>query len=71
MTFAERLISLRKSHKLTQKQIYESLKMAPTVYKRYELGQHEPAFKQLWSLADYFSVSIDYLVGRSDNPQRL
>jgi hypothetical protein len=36
--------------------------------KPLEYTEREPAFKYLIALADYFNVSIDYLVGRSDNP---
>ncbi len=71
MSFSERLVELRKNHSLTQKQVYEGVGMSPLGYQRYEYGQREPAYKQLISLADFFNVSLDYLVGRSDNPQRL
>ena len=39
-------------------------------YQRYEYGDRSPAFEQLIALADYFDVSLDYLVGRSDDPVR-
>jgi len=68
MTFPERLLSLRKERKLTQKQIYEAIGMSMLGYQRYEYGTREPAFRSLLALADYFDVSLDYLVGRSDNP---
>ncbi len=71
MSFSERLVELRKNHSLTQKQVYEGVGMSPLGYQRYEYGQREPAYKQLISLADFFNVSLDYLVGRSDNPQRI
>lgn len=70
MTFSERLISLRKSNNLTQKQIYEAIGMSALGYQRYEYGEREPAYQKLIALADYFDVSLDYLVGRSDNPER-
>ena len=68
MTFPERLISLRKSKNLTQKQVYTAIGMSQLGYQRYEYGDREPAFQKLIALADYFDVSLDYLVGRSDNP---
>ena len=70
MSFPERLIFLRKSKGLTQKQVYEAIGMSALGYQRYEYGSREPAFQQLISLADYFNVSLDYLVGRSDDPER-
>ena len=69
MTFAERLLELRKSRNLTQKQVYEAVGMSALGYQRYEYGQREPAYQNLIALADYFNVSIDYLVGRTDNPK--
>ena len=68
MTFPERLISLRKSKNLTQKQVYTAIGMSQLGYQRYEYGDRAPAFQKLIALADYFDVSLDYLVGRSDNP---
>ena len=68
MTFPERLLSLRKERKLTQKQIYEAIGMSMLGYQRYEYETREPAFRNLLALADYFDVSLDYLVGRTDNP---
>jgi transcriptional regulator with XRE-family HTH domain len=70
MTFAERLVELRKSRGLTQKQVYEGVSMSMLGYQRYEYGEREPAFQKLIALADYFNVSLDYLVGRSDDPAR-
>lgn len=40
-------------------------------YQHYELGTREPNMERLLALADYFDVSIDYLVGRTENPGRL
>lgn len=69
MPFSERLITLRKERNLTQKQVYEAVNMSALGYQRYEYGTREPAYKNLIALADYFDVSIDYLVGRTDNPK--
>lgn len=70
MTFSERLKELRVSRNLTQKQVYTSVGMSALGYQRYEYGEREPAFKQLLALADFFDVSLDYLVGRSDVAER-
>lgn len=69
MTFAERLRELRSTRGLTQKDIYTAIGVSPIVYQRYEYG-HSPAFEKLIALADYFDVSLDYLVGRSEDPTR-
>ena len=39
--------------------------------KRYEMGTQKPSMDALISIADYFGVSIDYLLGRSDYPKSL
>ena len=69
MTFAERLREIRSARGLTQKDVYTAIGVSPIVYQRYEYGR-SPAFDKLISLADYFDVSLDYLVGRSDDPKR-
>lgn len=69
MSFQDRLINLRKSKNLTQKEIAEAIGISVLGYQRYEYGTREPAFHILISLADYFNVSLDYLVCRSDKPE--
>lgn len=69
MELTSSLKRFRKAFNLTQKQVAESVGMNETAYQRYEQGRREPAFKQLRSIADTYDISIDYLVGRTDNPQ--
>lgn len=71
MHFPARLKELRQSRNLTQKDVYTAVKMSALGYQRYEYGEREPSFKYLIALADFFDVSLDYLVGRSDNPSRI
>ena len=70
MSFSIRLKELRDARNLSQKAVAEAVGMAPMAYQRYEYGTREPAFNKLIALADYFDVSLDYLVGRSDDPTR-
>lgn len=70
-TFGDRLKSLRQSHNLTQKQMAIKFDMTERAYQRYEGNQSTPHYNTLIALADYFDVSIDFLVGRSDDPRRL
>ena len=67
--FGEHLKKLRKSNNLTQKQLAELTNTSERGIQNYELNQRKPTFDILISLADYFDVSIDYLVGRTDNPK--
>lgn len=69
MTFSERLKELRLAKGLTQMQVSQSTGMSLLGYQRYEYGSREPAYNKLLSLADYFDVSLDYLVGRTDKPE--
>ena len=64
--FQERLIEQRKLNKATQREMAEFLQIAQPSYIRYENGSAEPSFENLVKLADYFDVSVDYLLGRSD-----
>lgn len=70
MSFAERIIQLKSEHKLLQKDIAAAIGLSIRAYQYYEKGQKEPTLSVLVRLADYFDVSLDYLVGRSDDPTR-
>ena len=70
MVFSARLKSIRTQRGLTQKDVYSAIGMSMLGYQRYEYGEREPSFKYLIALADFFDVSLDYLVGRSDDPAR-
>ena len=65
-----RLKASRKSVNKTQKEIAEYLGISERGYQNYELGTREPNLEILIKLADYFDVSTDYLLGRSDDPTR-
>lgn len=70
MTFAERLVQLRKEKNITQKQLANELNLSEVGIQNYEGERRKPAFDVLLALADYFDVSLDYLCGRSDDPTR-
>lgn len=65
-----RLKELRLRDKKTQKELAVLLGIDRTTYTKYETEASEPNLETLIALADYFDVSLDYLVGRSDNPAR-
>ena len=66
---AERLRYLRESVKLSQVKMAEVVGVKQSSLNRYELNQASPTFETLTRYADYFDVSMDYLFGRTDNPQ--
>ncbi len=61
-----RLKDLREDNDKTQKQIAEILSMQLTVYRRYECGEREMPLWAAIKLADYYNVTLDYLVGRTN-----
>ncbi|MCL2445775.1 MAG: helix-turn-helix domain-containing protein [Oscillospiraceae bacterium] len=65
---AQRLRQLRKERNLTQRNVADGLGIAESAYQIYEYANKKPGYDKLIALADYFDVSIDYLVGRTDNP---
>lgn len=69
-SFAARLKACRRESKVTQKEMANHLQLSERAYQHYELGTREPNIDTLIALADYFGVSLDYLVGRSDEPER-
>lgn len=69
MIIFERLKLLRKDRGVTQKEIASSVGVSEVSYQRFEYGTVRPSLETLIALADYFGVSLDYLVGRSDDPR--
>ena len=70
LSISERLKQLRLARNLTQKQLALSIDASERGIQNYELGVRVPTVEILVSLADYFDVSLDYLVGRSQDPTR-
>lgn len=69
MEFKEHLKKVRKGKKYTQKQVAAAIGVAERNYQEWEYGKTKPGFDSLIALADFFAVSLDYLVGRTDNPE--
>jgi methanogenic corrinoid protein MtbC1 len=68
--FASRLRELRTSKKLRQRDLAARLGVAQTTVANYEQGSRFPGEKTLESIADFFDVSLDYLLGRADSSLR-
>ena len=64
-----RLKELRKRRGLSQLRLAMELGMNQNPISRYESGEREADYQTLIQLADYFNVSIDYLLERTDNPK--
>lgn len=66
-----RLKQLRKARGISQLKLAMDLNMNQNSVSRYETGVREADYKTLIAFADYFDVSIDYLLERTDNPMFL
>ena len=63
-----RIKELRKARRITQLKMALDLHMSQNTISRYENGEREPGIAELIRIADYFHVSIDSLVERTDDP---
>lgn len=66
--FAERLKALRKESGLTQIQFASAMSVASGTVAMWETKKREPNFEALIRIADFFGVTTDYLLGRTDIP---
>ncbi len=65
----QRLKGLRESIRLSQKELSVRLGITQSAVNRYENNQSEAPYKTLLLYADFFDVSLDYILARTDNPQ--
>lgn len=63
-----RLKELRKTKGISQLKLAIDLNTNQNTISRYETGEREPGINELIKIADYFNVSIDYLLERTNNP---
>lgn len=68
MTFGKRLRILRKNRNLTQKDLADRFNVGESTIGMYERDEREPSFEFVKQLADFFNVTTDYLLGRTDDP---
>ena len=66
----ERLKLLRKEKGLKQVEMAKQFNQSPRAYQYYESGHHVPEFPNLVLLANFYDVSMDYLIGRSETRER-
>ena len=66
----QRIRDLREDHDLKQRQLADILNCSQQVYSNYELGQRDIPTDILIRLSNFYGVSIDYLLGQTNNPRR-
>lgn len=64
-----RLKEIRKSKGISQLKLALEMNTNQNTISRYETGEREPGIAELIKLADYFDISVDYLLERTDNPK--
>ena len=69
-SFSSRIKQLRKERKLKQQELADEFSVKLRTYQGYEYGESYPEVAKLLAIADYFNVSLDYLMGRSDVRER-
>ena len=70
MYYYRRLRDMREDHDLTQSDVAKILNTAREQYNKYELGKQEIPFHHVITLAKYYKVSIDFLAGLTDKPEK-
>ena len=69
VVIGKRIRQLRTSRGMTQKQLADILGICEVSFQRYEYGTARPILDKLIALADYFDVSLDFLVGRTEKQE--
>ena len=67
----QRIRDLRQDKDLNQTQVAKMLGMSQTGYSKYETGENDVPTEVLIKLADFYNTSIDYILGQTNNPNRL
>ena len=60
---------LRESELLTQREVAENIFCSQRAYRHYETGQRDIPTQTLIRLADFYNVSVDFILGRTENPK--
>ena len=67
----KRIKELREKARVSQLKLAMDLNLNQNSISRYETGEREADYRTLVAIADYFDVSIDYLLERTDNPKKI
>lgn len=69
MLIGEKIKELRKNSKITQEQLGNAIGVSKMAISYFEKGKKSPGRESLEKIADYFQVTTDYLLGRSEDPE--
>lgn len=65
----QRIRDLREDRDLTQRALANYLKVAQNTYSQYETNRLSISLEDMGKLADFYNTSVDYLMGRTDDPR--
>jgi transcriptional regulator with XRE-family HTH domain len=68
-TLGDKIIRLRQDKDITQKELAKLLHIDQSMISYYEKNKKRPSYEVLAKIADIFDVSVDYLLGRTDDPR--
>jgi len=71
INYYQRIRDLREDHDLKQKDVAEFLDIKQSDYSKYELGKHMMGIDKYIKLAQFYNVSLDYIAGLIDTPEKL
>jgi transcriptional regulator with XRE-family HTH domain len=71
MTCGDKIAALREKRGLTQEDLAAKIGISRASLSHYEKNRRDPDYTTLTKLADYFRVSVDYLLGRTDDPSSI
>lgn len=66
LIFSKKLKQIRTEKNFTQKAVADLLGITPHAYQKYEYGEREPSLENFIKLCEFYEVSADYLLGRTD-----
>ncbi|MEI7026131.1 helix-turn-helix domain-containing protein [Paenibacillus sp. y28] len=70
MNYGNRIAKLREEKRMTQEELALKIGITRAALSHYENNRREPEYQTLQKIADFFSVSIDFLMGRTSKPQQ-
>lgn len=70
MKYGDRIALLREKHALTQEDLANKLGISRASLSHYETSRREPDYETINKIANFFKVSVDYLLGRTDKPDQ-
>ncbi|TVY01091.1 helix-turn-helix domain-containing protein [Paenibacillus cremeus] len=71
MQYGDRIAKLREKHSLTQEGLSSKLGITRASLSHYENNRREPTYETIAAIANIFKVSIDYIIGRTDDPHQV